>query len=251
MSFLFVEDSDIIKLVITMKIFNGFTLKIIGIVSMTVDHIGFMLFPDQLWMRIIGRAAFPIFAFLIAEGFRHSSNVYKYLLRLSIFAVVLEFLFFLVKVFADSSAFIEGIPLNIFITLALGLATLIILEKEKKYYFLLPLILVIIFLLPVDYGFYGLITILMMYYLKGYILAIGFISLNIGYYLLERFGPEVVGELQYGLDFRSFQIFSIYTIIFILLYNGKQGRKLKYLFYFFYPFHLIFIYLIGEYILSN
>ena len=69
---------------------NTFTLKLIAILSMTIDHIGYLLFPKVTLLRIVGRIAFPIFAYLIAEGFVHTGDVKKYLLRLGIFAILSE-----------------------------------------------------------------------------------------------------------------------------------------------------------------
>ena len=59
---------------INFRTLNGNALKIIGAVSMFIDHVGVLFFPRVLFLRIIGRLAFPIFAYLIAEGCRHTNN---------------------------------------------------------------------------------------------------------------------------------------------------------------------------------
>ena len=69
---------------------DGTTLKLIAMVSMVFDHVGDNFFPDQVWMRVIGRIAMPIFAFCIAEGFSHTRDRKKYLLRMGVFAVLSE-----------------------------------------------------------------------------------------------------------------------------------------------------------------
>lgn len=56
-----------------------FALKILACISMVIDHLGAVVYPDALWMRYVGRLSFPIFAFLLAEGFYHTKNVKKYL----------------------------------------------------------------------------------------------------------------------------------------------------------------------------
>ena len=97
-------------------LFNNFTLKMIAIISMLTDHVGCILFPDELIFRAIGRIAFPIFCFLVVEGFFHTRNTWNYLMRLCIFAILSEIPFdlaFFGKVFYLQKQ-------NVFMTLALG-----------------------------------------------------------------------------------------------------------------------------------
>ena len=69
---------------------DGFVLKSIAMIAMLIDHIGAVLFPQYIGMRIIGRIAFPIYCFLLVEGAMHTSNIRKYELRLFLFALVSE-----------------------------------------------------------------------------------------------------------------------------------------------------------------
>ena len=73
-----------------MKGIKTFLLKWIAIISMLIDHIGAVLFPWCEWMRIVGRLAFPIFAYLLVEGFVYTKDVKKYLVRLGLFALISE-----------------------------------------------------------------------------------------------------------------------------------------------------------------
>ena len=73
-----------------MRGLNTFTLKIIAIVSMLVDHIGLVFFPEVMMFRIIGRISFPIFAYVLAEGIYYTKDITKYMLRLGIFALLSE-----------------------------------------------------------------------------------------------------------------------------------------------------------------
>ena len=61
------------------KVLDGFTLKMIAIITMLIDHVGHVIFPEIAILRIIGRFSFPIFCFLLVEGFFHTSNVKKYM----------------------------------------------------------------------------------------------------------------------------------------------------------------------------
>ena len=77
-------------------VLDGTALKLIALASMVLDHVGDNFFPGQIWMRVLGRAAMPLFAFCVAEGFCHTRNKGRYLLRLGLFALISEIPFDLV-----------------------------------------------------------------------------------------------------------------------------------------------------------
>jgi len=72
---------------------SGNALKLIAIVIMTIDHIGMQLFPNILMLRIIGRLAFPIFAYMIAEGCTYTKDRRKYLITIAVFAAVCQIVY--------------------------------------------------------------------------------------------------------------------------------------------------------------
>ena len=99
-----------------MRGLNTFTLKIIAIVSMLVDHIGLVFFPEVMMFRIIGRISFPIFAYVLAEGIYYTKDITKYMLRLGIFALLSEIPYDL----AVMGSVLEFSHQNVFFTLFFG-----------------------------------------------------------------------------------------------------------------------------------
>ena len=96
-----------------MKGLNTFTLKMIAIISMLVDHIGHIFFPEVMIFRIVGRIAFPIFAYVLAEGIYYTKDITKYMMRLGIFALLSEIPYDL----AIMGSMLEFSHQNVFFTL--------------------------------------------------------------------------------------------------------------------------------------
>ncbi len=70
------------------RILDGTAIKLIAMVSMVIDHLGDNFFPQAIWMRAVGRLALPLFAFCVSEGYIHTHDRKKYLLRMGLFALV-------------------------------------------------------------------------------------------------------------------------------------------------------------------
>lgn len=222
---------------------------------MVVDHFGDVYFKHISLMNLIGRIAFPIFAFQISEGYLHTKNLKKYFLRLFLFALISQIPFSLFY-----SLYTDGLTLNIFFTLFIGLLAIFLYDKithlsfqsiknEKvKSFFRYLLGFLIVFLLGVlaqifhfDYGFFGIAIIFLFYLFRNHklIMVISFILaciLKYGIDYLDTFNLLYIGW-YIGLT-----IFTILPIVFICLYNKKQGPKVKYLLYLFYPVHLLILY---------
>ncbi len=249
---------------------SGSTLKWIAIITMLIDHIGASILTKQLLymnmnpqvfggvttefieqfnnlyfiMRVtrkIGRLAFPIFCFLLVEGFLRTKNLKKYILRMSLFALITEVPFDLI--FAAKPVY-WGYQ-NVMITLLIGLLTMWgckvlvglvfkVMEKtENRKKWLLPLIFAIYGVctllgawiaefIKCDYGAKGVIPIMVIYFLRFYKPA-------------QMIGGAVsfYWELPAPASFLA-----------VWLYNGERGMKMKYFFYLFYPVHLLILYLI-------
>ena len=236
---------------------TSFALKIIALISMFFDHFGDAFIGHYSFFNLIGRFAFPIFAFQISEGFIHTKNLKKYFLRLGIFAIIAQvpFSLFLHKFLGGSY-----LSLNVFFTLLLGLTSIWIYDylsnlvaKSTKFnnnIFFKRIIIILSFLiiasiayiaefLDTDYGAWGVIVVFAFYLFKKDKLAmvIAFITLCV-----IRYGVQLI--YMFNLPTLLLGIFTALSIVFIMLYNGKQGKKIKYLLYVFYPVHLLLLYFI-------
>lgn len=218
-------------------------LKIIAMIAMTLDHVGFVLLDNYTPFRIIGRLAFPIFAYLLAEGCFYTKNKKRHLLEVFILGVLCQIVYFFVK---------KDLYLGVLLTFSLSISEIYLLQiaKRNRKLFYLPFLglLVIYFLceglpalfpgakLHFDYGFAGatlpvLISVFEDRRLKLAAMAAGLVLLTVS----STF---------------SLQWWCIFSLFPIALYNGKRGKyKLKYTFYIFYPLHLGVIYGI-DYMLS-
>lgn len=209
-----------------MKGINTFTLKLIAVFAMLIDHIGLLLFPECSILRVVGRLAFPIFAYALAEGFVYTKNIKKYLIRLGIFAFVSEVPFDLVV----SGKWIDFELQNIFFTLFFALAALALMEKTTNV-FLKMLIGTIVTLLAggacFDYGCMGILMVFLFYYLREK-------------KMWQVFAIAILLLLTSG----GIQLFAMLAFIPILMHNRKQGPKWKLFFYLFYPIHLLLIYIV-------
>lgn len=207
---------------------NTFTLKIIAILSMVIDHIGFFLNIPAF--RLFGRISFPIFCFLIVEGFHHTRSHLNYLIRLVGFAFLSEIPFDL----AFSGTFFNFQSQNVFFTLSLGLASIFCLE-EWNFNRLYSIPLVIIwgasYFLHCDYGIGG-VFLISMFYLTRKSPWIRFILCAFILYIF----------------FGTTALYGMFAMIPITLYNGKRGPSFQMFFYWFYPLHLLVLYLIFHYL---
>ena len=213
------------------QVLSGTALKLIAMISMVFDHVGDNFFPEQTWMRVIGRIALPIFAFCVAEGFCHTRDRWKYLRRMGVFALVSEIPFDLVT----AHKLLEFSHQNIMLTFFWAILGLLCYEAVRKKLSkggaVLGALVLLFFagsslLLGMDYNF----------------LAVGLIFL---YYLLRD--KALVWRHAAGMAFhallrnKDIYWFGLLGFLFLFLYNGKKGRGLKWLFYLFYPGHLLLI----------
>lgn len=219
-------------------------LKIIAITTMLIDHTAVvMISPDPSVLRNIGRIAFPLFAFMIAEGARHTRDIKKYALRLLLFAFISEIPFDM----AFGSGFLDFSKQNVYFTLLAGLVSvyLIRLFKEKKLTYLGIFTTLIIasaaMLMSTDYGFTGVIVITLFYVISDYPKSVKYI----GYILITLLTVVVILPRFPYIAIAPTQIFAVISAVILIFYNGQKGFKInRYFFYAFYPGHIIILALI-------
>ncbi len=202
-------------------------LKIIAMITMTIDHLGVFIFPGHIGFRIIGRLSFIIFAFLIANGFKYTKNYEAYLLRLLIMAFICQIPDMILKI---------NYPGNIFFGLSLGLLSLKALNSHKiSGYIGYLIILIIAQIADIDYGVYGVLTI-NFFYLTIYYNIAKLIQIII-FLILQSFGIIF-------LDFAYITYYSTISLFLIWMYNNKSGffnKRLNQGFYLYYPVHITLI----------
>ena len=224
----------------TWKCISGSWLKVIAMVTMLIDHVAFFLLSDRFWwvqhlftagktvvtplyiLRTIGRLAFPIYCFLLVEGFIHTKNRRKYGINLLVFALVSE----LPWNFVHAGTWLYG-EQNVFFTLFFGYCCLCMMERLKERPVVQTVGILGVFLLSfffeADYGYIGIAVILVTYLLRR--MAVARAAVNIC--LLGTTWRAGLAYIPIGL------------------YNGQRGfikgRVGKYICYAFYPLHLLIL----------
>ena len=240
--------------------FTGNQLKVIAMVCMFIDHVGYCLFPNIIWFRVIGRVAFPIFAFLIAEGAFYTKSPVKYMLRLLLFALISEIPFDLmtapynwhamtalkayrfgsVEVLSIAGPFAEcfiGYQ-NVMWTLLLGCICANAAYKSKNLLFVLVTFFVCVFAagyMSVDYGAYGVVFVFvcaMMRKQKG--------LMEIALFLLIFMYCSLYMFWQPSSPFTYARFGEMISVVLILFYTGERGTtwELGRFAYWFYPLHI-------------
>lgn len=206
-------------------------LKVVAIATMTLDHISYILYPDTLFLHIIGRLSFPLFAYLIALGIESTKKPKKYMATLFSFALISQIPYFLAFEIQPFER------LNILFTLFLGALTIYFFNKRSLLTFV-PILLSI--LLKTEGTYYVVLTVACMKLLKGNLKlgVLALFALNLQFLLI----PDT-------------QIMSLFAVPIILLHMKNWLKKeilipeksfyyslRKYLFYAYYPLHLALLY---------
>ena len=230
---------------------TSFSLHIMAMLFMLCDHLWGTIVPGNDWLTCIGRLAFPIFAFMIVEGYTRTSNLKKYVKRLLLFAIISEIPFNL----AMGSRVFYPIHQNVLWSFLIAIELIHWNEKVKEKQIwkriLVGVASVLIGYLGgiitfVDFYHAGILTVLVFYFLKdkkwwcylGQLVCLWYINFE----MLGGFSYEInlFGETYFFVR----QGIAILALIPIWLYKGKQGyhsKTLQYIYYAFYPLHLLIL----------
>lgn len=258
---------------------TSYRLKIIAVIAMTIDHAakiigqsGMMaIFPNMPLstaylivnlMEAIGRMAFPLFAFMIAEGTFKTRSMPKYIGRLALFALISEPFFYYAFNMRNASigGFFDSLSrlnlTNVFFTLTLGAIAIYayqLLERgksKKRLFLFVPIFLILIFIVGYaksDYGIAGIILIVALFFAKKK-------TQKIIVVFVWSLGLYIFGQAFNGFGFNWSQvtgfavvnsICAVLSCVLIWRYNGKRGRPLKWSFYIYYPAHLLLLAFLG------
>ncbi len=233
---------------------NGNIIKILAVIFMAIDHIGYIFFPRNMVLFAIGRLSMPLFAFMIAEGAQFTRNKIRYFALIFLLGAGSQVVFYIVE---------QSLYMCILITFSISILTIYALQFFKKkliqgnliekiYSFLIfASCVVLAFFLNkwfyIDYGFWGCMLPVFasifrfdlfkketqsesMAKRKFDFIPINLLAFAIGLVLVCR----AMGGIQY---------YALLSLIVLFFYSGKRGKlKLKYFFYAFYPTHLAILY---------
>ena len=212
------------------KCLSGNALKILAAIFMTIDHIGVILFPQVLILRLIGRLALPIYAFMIAEGCKYTRNKKKYFGMIFGLGAVCQIVYYL---------FDGSLYFSILITFSLSILMIYAMQnwKQKKTALsglVFAVSVCVVYLLnhwfTIDYGFWG--CMLPVFAALPHGSEYDSDSMNI-----SMLG---IGLVFLGLSIDFIQCLALLALPLLYAYNGKRGKwNLKYFFYLFYPTHLV------------
>ena len=227
---------------------SGNVLKILGAIFMLIDHVGVILFPNVKVLRIIGRLAFPIFAFMIAEGCRYTKNKLRYFLTIFILGFMCQVVYYLYD---------KQLKMSILITFSLSILAVYSLQfvKEslfnKKYGVFVKISSIIAFIaviagiyylnqiFSIDYGFWGCLAPLF----ASLLVKPNNVNFKVWDVIDNKFTRLIIfgiGLIILAIEMGNNQIYSLLSLLILFLYSGKKGKaNLKYFFYVFYPLHLV------------
>ncbi|WP_256704108.1 TraX family protein [Paenibacillus sp. FSL R5-0766] len=196
----------------------------IAMITMLIDHIGAVFFPHIIELRIIGRIAFPIYAFAVYIGYKHTRDVQKYIWRLFWIAIISQVPFM---------AAFNHYSLNVVWTLWSALLVLFVIDKLPSRLLGIPIVIGAGWFMEIsqmDYGMYGLVLVLLFRYFQGPVLVVAHVLLNALYLLLHN---------------SSVQMYSVLATAGIAIAQYYQaGFRMKgprWVWRYFYPAHLAII----------
>lgn len=228
-----------------MKYLSSFTLKILAIITMTLDHILYFIgvkggVEIPIWFGYLGKLAAPIFFFLIIEGFFHTRSKNKYLLRLAMFGGLMIPIDLILQ-----------IGNNIFLSLTLAVLIMLMLENIKnKKKIVLSVVGLIVFTLAslvTEASIYSVGMTYIFYFFRERKMVMSFVYVLFSLYpVITTIGSVDMYDKLFLFDYQWMMILALPII---LMYNGKLGLKntfTKWMFYVYYPLHLTVLALLSN-----
>lgn len=239
---------------------NANQLKIIAAALMLIDHIGYFLFPSNMFLRKMGRLSFPIFAYFISEGCRYTHDKKKYFTRMLLLGLICM---------AGSFVFGKTVFVNIFITFSLSILLIYVLQwlktiladkhtsfnKGIAYIALCSTAFFAVYIfcrfVHVDYGFWGVMVAVFPHF-YGFNEKSKDAPVIGGDFVLFSFGLVVLSLVKWAQSIMANAIttqpYSLLSLPVLAMYNRQRGRyNMKYFFYIFYPLHISILFLIKKY----
>lgn len=233
-----------------LKVLNASHLKLIAMACMLLDHMWATVMDGNLWMTCVGRIAFPVFAFQVAEGYAHTKNFKKYLLRMFLFALIAEIPFNLMA----GGWWFSPFGQNVMFTFCLALLLIRLIDKARAKHWALGLAAAAVgafvgywvgMFTFVDYYGYGILMVLVFWLFRemrlGWLVTLAAMI----YINFEMIGGMHLAVFLFGRELLiPLQGFAVLALIPIWLYNGEQGIKSKafqYACYAFYPVHMLIL----------
>lgn len=239
----------------SIRFLTALDLKVLAMVLMVCDHAWATVVPGLTWLTAIGRVAFPIFAFQVAEGFFLTHDRKKYLKRMFLFALISELPFNLMA----EGGILAPLHQNVMFTFCLALLAMMALERAKKkgkivFLLLLAAMIPATFIVGlftfVDYYGYGIWMVLAFYLFRN--ARFGWLGEIVSLFYINWIA---IGGLVFNVELfgRAWQIpeqgFALLALIPIWLYNGRQGphsKMLQYACYAFYPAHMLLLFILSR-----
>lgn len=206
------------------------SLKVIAMISMFLDHLGYLIFPDIIILRIIGRISFPIYAYLISEGCKYTKNRTNYFLRTFTLGLICSIAYMIAT---------QEVFLCILLTFSISMLIIYLIDYVKKSptnrFPLLIIVLIVTFyicnVIEFDYGFFGILVPVITYLSDNKLFKMSLFGISL-----------LILTFNFG---NTLELYSLISIPIIAIYDGTKGKlNLKLVSYLFYPVHFLVIYAI-------
>ena len=201
---------------------TSYHLKLVAALTMLLDHIGVILYPEVGWLRIVGRISFPLFVWLLIQGEAHTKDVWRYGIRLGLLGLISQPIY--------QFAF-ETSQLNVLFHLLIGLACLRVTRVHSELSVLVWIVAALVTeVLDISYGSYGIALVVLFRYYQ-----------NNRRWWLVWIGANLIAIIPFG----GFQLPAVGVPLLFLLFNGQRGPSIRW-FYGFYPGHIALLALLHQ-----